>query len=94
MAYRTVAVRPETKERLDALRREAGFSSLDEVVAAAVGEFERARAEEEVRRLVGRSGKTRPSILDEAEEALVGLDETVRAVRRGMARRFARRNRA
>jgi Arc/MetJ-type ribon-helix-helix transcriptional regulator len=88
MRYATIALRPETKARLDDLRRSGGFASMDELVAAAVAELEAARTAAEVRRLATRRRGEVPSVLDEAEAAFEGLDDSIRAVRKGMRRRL------
>lgn len=89
MAYATVPVRPVTKQRLDELRRQGRYGSLDEVVAAALDELETALSTAEVRRLARRGAAARRSILDEAERDSEGLEDTIKAVRRGMRKRFA-----
>lgn len=89
MPYTTVALRPETKERLEEFRRAAGFRSMDEAVAAAVDHASAARTEQEVRRLArGAGAAQRRSLLDDLEDASRGLDRSVRTIRSGMRKRL------
>lgn len=86
----TVAVRPETKERLDGLRRRAGLRSMDEAVSRALDQLEDAMTVAEVRRLSRRAPRAERDILGELEEASQGIEETVRAIREGVRKRHAR----
>lgn len=92
MRYTTIAVKPETKRRLDKLRRSEGVASMDELVSKAVAEYEVKLAAERIRESVRRNPRrVKPSPLtEEFEEAMEGLDDTLRAIREGWKRRHAR----
>lgn len=91
--YRSVAVRPETKDRLEALRASGRYASTDAIIAAALDRLEVAETAAEVRSLARRARPTH-DILAELEAASEGLEETLRATRGGLRKRHGRHPRA
>ncbi|HEV8361298.1 MAG TPA: hypothetical protein VGR28_12675 [Candidatus Thermoplasmatota archaeon] len=87
MAYATVALKPRTKERLEEIRRSAGFTSADEVVAAALDELEDRLATAAVRQMARRRRAPQPSLLDLADRDSQGLETTVARLRGRAGRR-------
>lgn len=91
MSYTTIAVRPETKRRLERLRRMRGLRSMDELARVAAHELETQALAAEIRRAAPGWRRAKPDPRDEEfEAALDGLDATVRAVRKGARKRLGR----
>lgn len=92
MRYTTVALRPETRKRLERMRRAKRLSSMDAVVSEALRRMEMQETAAELRHHAKgwREAKEVP-IFEEAAEALEGLDETVRTIRKNAGKNMRKR---
>lgn len=87
VTFTTIAVKPDTKKRLERLRKQRRVPSMDELIKEAIHEMEMEPILRRIRAAAkGWDKQPRDPLLEDAEEALQSLDETLRRRRRRLVR--------
>jgi hypothetical protein len=82
VTFATIAVKPDTKERLERLRKQRRAPSMDELIKEAIHEMEMEPVLRRIRaRAKGWENAPRDPVIEDAEEALQDLEETLRRTR-------------
>lgn len=88
MGTTTVAIRQETRQRLERLRKAKGYRSMDEVIDAAAREMEMAETVARIRRAAkGWEKLPKDPLAEEAAKAFATIDETLKLTRGPRRRR-------